>query len=137
MKYMGSKRWMLQNGLGDILANSGRDTKRFVDLFAGSGAVATHMARHFPLPVLAVDLQRYSAVLTGAIIQRKAPLLWEDVWTNWQAHALEVFRSHRPPKLEKITRYGVLSFRGWCERRTRLPLTRAYGGHYFSPVQAT
>lgn len=137
MKYMGSKRRMLQNGLGNLLATSGRDAKRFVDLFAGSGAVAIHMARHFPLPVLAVDLQRYSAVLTSAVIQRKAALLGEDVWTNWYARALEVFRSHRPPKLDKITRHAVLNFRDWCERRTTLPLTRAYGGHYFGPVQAT
>ena len=137
MKYMGSKRWMLQNGLGNVLAASGRDAKRFVDLFAGSGAVATYMARNFPLPVLAVDLQRYSAVLTGAIIQRTAVLSWEDIWTNWYARALKKFRNHRPPKFEKITRLAVLNFRDWCGRRSTLPLTRAYGGHYFGPVQAT
>jgi len=137
MKYMGSKRWMLQNGLGDLLAASGQDAKRFVDLFAGSGAVAVHMARHFSLPVLAVDLQRYSAVLTGAVIQRKAALLWQDVWTNWHARAMKVFRSRRPPNAAKLTRRSVLNLRDWCERRTTLPLTCAYGGHYFSPVQAT
>src|SRR5579859_338034 len=137
MKYMGSKRWMLGNGLGSILATFGRDTKRFVDLFAGSGAVAIHMARQFPLPVLAVDLQRYSAVLTGAIIQRQAALTHEDTWKDWYQRAAVVFQKHRPPKIEKITRRSMLGYRGWCERRTDLPLTRAYGGHYFGPVQAT
>jgi adenine-specific DNA-methyltransferase len=137
MKYMGSKRWMLQNGLGDVLAASGRDAKRFVDLFAGSGAVAIHMARRFPLAVLAVDLQRYSAVLTGAIIQRNAAVLCGDIWANWHARALKISRGQRPPKLEKITRDRVLKFRDWCGKRRSFPLTRAYGGHYFSPIQAT
>ncbi len=136
MKYMGSKRWMLQNGLGEMLAASRLDAKRFVDLFAGSGAVATHMARHFPVPVVAVDLQLYSSVLTGAIIQRKAVLLWEDVWTRWHASASRSVRSYRPPRAEKLTRGTVADFRNWCERRTALPLTKAYGGHYFGPKQA-
>ena len=136
MKYMGSKRWMLQNGLGELLAASIGGAKRFVDLFSGSGAVATHVARRFPLPVLAVDLQRYSAVLTGAIVQRKTELLSENVWTNWHASALEIACSYRPPHAEKLTRRSVLEFRDWCDRRTTLPLTKAYGGHYFGPVQA-
>jgi adenine-specific DNA-methyltransferase len=136
MKYMGSKRWMLQNGLGDVLAASGRDAKRFVDLFAGSGAVAIHMARRYPLRVLAVDLQRYSAILTGAIIQRDAAFLFKKVWTKWHARASDVARSQRPPKLEKITRDRILRFRDWCGSRALSPLTKAYGGHYFSPEQA-
>jgi len=136
MKYMGSKRWMLQNGLGDLLATSGRDAKRFVDLFAGSGAVAIHMAQRFPIPVLAVDLQGYSAVLAGAIIERKTALSWEEVWASWNARASEIFESHRPPHLERISRREVFEFRDWCEGRTALPLTKAYGGHYFAPVQA-
>jgi len=136
MKYMGSKRWMLQKGLGELLASSSLDAKRFVDLFAGSGAVATHMARHFPLPVLAVDLQLYSGVLTGAIVQRKAQLSWEDVWMNWHASASRIARSYRPPRAEKLTRGAVLEFRNWCEGRKALPLTKAYGGHYFGTKQA-
>lgn len=100
-----------------------------------------HSPHRDPAKVKAIqrslDLQRYSAVLTGAIIQRKARLLWKDIWTKWYADASEIVRSHRPPRLEKITRDGVLNFRAWCDRRTTLPLTRAYGGHYFSPVQAT
>ncbi len=136
MKYMGSKKWMLQNGLGGLLATLGPDAKRFVDLFAGTGAVAIHMARHFPLPVLALDLQRYSAVLTGAVIERTTALSWEDAWKNWYARALHVVRGYRPPRIEKITRAAVVNFRDWCERRSALPLTRAYGGHYFGTAQA-
>ena len=55
MKYMGSKRAMLQNGLGDLLDREAAGAHRFVDLFAGSGSVAIHIARKFPIPVLAFD----------------------------------------------------------------------------------
>lgn len=127
---------MLQNGLGELLSASAQDAKRFVDLFAGSGAVAVHVARNFSLPVLAIDLQRYSAVLTGAIIQRDATLNYQEVWTNWYARAIGVFHRYKPPQNSKLTRGIVLEFRDWCERRTTLPITRGYGGHYFSPSQA-
>ena len=39
MKFMGSKRWMLENGLGSLLCQRAETANRFVDLFAGSSAV--------------------------------------------------------------------------------------------------
>jgi|SRR5438270_1456675 len=89
MKYMGSKRWMLRNGLGDILASSINNSTRFIDLFSGSGAVAIHVARNFRVQVLAFDLQQYSAILAGAIIQREKPLVWEDIWAIWHERAFK------------------------------------------------
>jgi adenine-specific DNA methylase len=137
VKYMGSKRSMLQNGLGDLLVATARGARRFVDLFAGSGAVSIHMATNCAMPVLAVDLQQYSAVLSGAVLQRRCALPWERCWTNWHARAQNVYRMHRPPPLCNITRQVVDEFRTWSARKDTLPLTRAYGGHYFCPVQAT
>ena len=58
MKYMGSKRSMLLDGLGDLLANNALKTTRFVDLFAGSGAVSIHVATKYEIPVIASDLQQ-------------------------------------------------------------------------------
>jgi adenine-specific DNA-methyltransferase len=137
MKYMGSKRSMLLNGLGDILATSAPRAGRFVDLFAGSGAVAIHVATKYAIPVVASDLQRYSGVLTGAVLERKEALAWEEHWTTWYKRAEVVCRQYRPPKLEKVTKQVVIDFRAWSEHRDSLPLTKAYGGHYFCPVQAT
>lgn len=137
MKYMGSKRSMLLNGLGDLLASSTPGARRFVDLFAGSGAVAIHVATKYEMPVLASDLQQYSRVLTGAVLERKEMLPWEECWKNWHKRAEEVCLQYRPPKLQKVTRQVVMDFRAWSERRDTLPLTKAYGGHYFCPVQAT
>lgn len=136
MKYMGSKRAMLQNGLGELLAEEIEAANRFVDLFAGSGSVAIHVAREFAIPVLAFDLQSYSVVLTSAIIGRQSLLNWEPIWKEWFERAGLQIKTLKIPSTEKITKKLVASVRAWCNEQTDLPVTRAYGGHYFSPQQA-
>jgi adenine-specific DNA-methyltransferase len=136
MKYMGSKRAMLQNGLGEILIRRVRSKRRFVDLFCGSGAVATYIAVKSKVPVIAWDLQRYSAVLANAVITRKSVFDWDRSWECWHQRARLRLGSRTIPKPKRITRAAVIDSREWCGRRRRFPLTRAYGGHYFSPYQA-
>lgn len=136
MKYMGSKRTMLLNGLGDLLADMAPTTTRFVDLFAGSGAVAIHVATKYEIPVVASDLQQYSTVLAGAVVERQSELEWEKVWKEWHWSANEIYSRHRPPKVERVTKKAVDEFRNWSLHRRSLPLTKAYGGHFYSPVQA-
>jgi len=136
MKYMGSKQAMLQNGLGELLRKNMARTSCFVDLFSGSGAVATFVARNFSVPVLAADLQRYSSILAGSIIHRTAKLNWEATWKNWYSRAESQFKARDIPTSKKITRSIVSDLRSWCDQETDLPITRAYGGHYFSPQQA-
>lgn len=136
MKYMGSKRTMLQNGLGELLAQEIKNAPRFVDLFAGSGSVAIHVAQKWPIPVLAFDLQSYSIVLTAAVVGRQAPLLWLPVWEQWLRCATSEFNTLWVPITEKITQPIVAEVRAWCDEQTNLPITKAYGGHYYSPVQA-
>ena len=70
MKYMGSKRWMLQNGLGHLVTEKCGSADRFVDLFAGTGAVSWHAAETGNVEVVSVDLQLYSAVLARSVIGR-------------------------------------------------------------------
>lgn len=135
MKYMGSKRSMLLNGLGDVLAGAASETTRFVDLFAGSGAVAIHVATKYDVPVVASDLQQYSAVLTGAVLERQGELECEQLWLTWYGSAKKIYLRHRPPKLKRVTKKSVEEFRDWCSRQNSLPLTKAYGGHFFSPAQ--
>lgn len=136
MKYMGSKRSMLLNGLGELLAEAVPRTKRFVDLFSGSGAVAIHVGTKYEVPVVASDLQEYSAVLAGSVIERQSEWEWEKTWHRWYADAKELFSHHRPPKIERVSKKAVDEFRDWCSRRRSMPLTKAYGGHFYSPVQA-
>lgn len=136
MKYMGSKRAMLRNGLGLLLQNEIAQSERFVDLFTGSGAVATYVATQFSIPVLAVDLQEYAAVLAHAVVGRCRKLEHRDEWKNWYARASRRKAHYQAPQISKITRANVERARAWASDQADLPITRSYGGHYFSPEQA-
>src|SRR4029077_6397731 len=136
MKYMGSKRAMLQNGLGEVLKRQTKSRHRFVDLFSGSGAVAIHVARKTKIPVVAWDIQRYSAILANAVIARQNHFSWKRSWDAWNRRARKYCRSYRAPDVTKVTRANVEELRAWCSRRRTSPITRAYGGHYFSARQA-
>jgi len=133
---MGSKRWMLQNGLGEILRSECSAAERFVDLFAGSGAVACYVAQNCSLPVLASDLQEFSVVLTRAIIARQSALDIEPIWTKWLEDAVIALPRKGVPAITKLTRVEVHKCRDWSGTQKNWPITRAYGGHYFSPKQA-
>lgn len=136
MKYMGSKRWMLKNGLGTLLRAECADAKRFVDLFAGSGAVACFVAEQTSLPVLASDLQEFSVVLTEAIIGREKAIDADGIWAEWSKQAEGIFPGWRIPDGGKFTKAEVFDCRSWSERQTSWPFAQAYGGHYYSPKQA-
>ena len=136
MKYMGSKRWMLQNGLGEVLRSECSEAERFVDLFAGSGAVACYVAQNCPLPVFASDLQEFSVVLTKAIIGRESSLDADQIWGRWSEQAREVCSRIHIPCAERLTHASVRQCRAWSETQDRYTITQAYGGHYFSPMQA-
>lgn len=127
---------MLQNGLGDVLANGVKTARRFVDLFTGSGAVAWHVAEQFSLPVLAFDLQTYSTVLAGAIIGRETKINWKAIWNLWYNRAQQRLRVNiRIPGSKIVSPSIVADFRAWAVEQRDLPITKAYGGHYFSPLQ--
>lgn len=136
MKYMGSKRAMLRNGLGELLGRAVVSASRFVDLFSGSGVVALHIAQRHEIPVLAFDLQQFSAVLAGAVIERKQRLDWQDVWNRWWEEGESQREKRCVPAARRLTRGLVEDLRVWCSRQASAPITRAYGGYYFSPDQA-
>jgi adenine-specific DNA methylase len=136
MKYMGSKRWMLRNGLGHTLDKELAAAKRFVDLFAGSGAVAAHVAMKRAIPVVAYDLQKFSAVLTRAIVGRDKKLDVDTIWKKWQKRAARIAVRYTPPIADRVTKASVKQCRQWSDTKKSLPITKAYGGHYFSPAQA-
>lgn len=136
MKYMGSKRLMLKNGLGHVLEKEVIGTKRFIDIFSGSGVVATHIAENYDIEVNAYDLQLYSSVITGSIIKRDNIIEWQPMWDGWYKEAEDLFKNYRIPSTIKITQPIIKSCRAWCAKQKNLPITQAYGGHYFSPKQA-
>jgi adenine-specific DNA-methyltransferase len=138
MKYMGSKRAMLLNGLGTLLEHEIVNADRFVDLFTGSAAVANHVAQKYNVPVLASDLQAYSVVLANAVLLRRRKLNWKRHWIGWQCRASRIVRSlpRVPTTSGSITKQSVRACRDWCAHKSDLKITAAYGGHYFSPRQA-
>lgn len=141
MKYMGSKRVMLQNGFGSAIATAACESDRIVDLFAGSGAVAWYAAQSFDQPVLAVDLQSYSAVLAGAVVSRTRGLNVEKLEREWiEAVRRDVLRSKDWSASSKFQtpqdRATVEDARRFCEGRSGGMIWNSYGGHYFSPGQA-
>ncbi len=133
---MGSKRWMLSNGLGHLLDELVPQSKRFVDLFAGSGAVSYHVASKIPIPVFACDLQKFSVILTRAVIGRRNELKTKRLWQQWHKRAEKIVKKKNIPNNNKLTQADVKEYRDWSERQTSFPITKAYGGHYFSPEQA-
>lgn len=133
---MGSKRAMLNNGLGELLGMEVPTAHRFVDLFTGSAAVATHVGSRFDLPVLAFDLQNYSTVLADAVIGRNTTFAWKPAFDRWYKRAADFVSQVRLPEAASITKKAVAEYRAWCAEQHDLPITKAYGGHYFSPQQA-
>ncbi|MES2188584.1 MAG: DNA adenine methylase [Pseudomonadota bacterium] len=152
MKYMGSKRAMLTNGLGQLLHQALSDRSRFVDLFAGSGAVSKFVASRYEIPVFATDLQQYSVCLTGSVIHRTKAISTDLEWEQWVCRAqdhLEAYpellsfaealaadcgggEASRDSFVATITAIRV----GCSELPSAFPLSRAYGGHYFGLSQA-
>ncbi|MCP6726514.1 MAG: DNA adenine methylase [Patescibacteria group bacterium] len=146
MKYMGSKRYMLNNGLGMLIKKRIIDYNRFVDLFCGAGYVSYFVAENFSLPVLASDLQVYATTLTGAVIERTSVVntdKLESVWINIAEGALKKSELYKRAKLVESRNVNKIEI---LVKKSRLlcgstksnigPIWKAYGGHYFSPTQA-
>jgi 16S rRNA G966 N2-methylase RsmD len=137
MKYMGSKRWMLANGLGELVVNEAMSAERFVDLFSGSAAVSWHVATRVDVPVMAVDLQTYSRVLADAVIRRTTVLDATRLREEW---GLKPAPSNARDRIatSPATRLTVKAVHDAriSSAKARGMITRAYGGHYFSPSQA-
>lgn len=128
---------MLKNGLGNLLLREAAKHSRFVDLFAGSGAVASYVATRVSVPVFAFDLQAYSSVLTDAVIGRTTVIDAKKVWKLWRDRAVRCLRSFPDYDFDVETVKGVVRARKWCEKQKSMTITSAYGGHYFSPEQAS
>lgn len=144
MKYMGSKRHMLTNGLGAMIREEANSCSRFVDLFLGSGAVINYAAANTNLQPIATDLQKYSEILANAVIKRDAPIVDMAPFHRWINHSLEHARKNKAwslaKKISESSIFSVLTVENarklGTEFNSRGPVFNAYAGHYFSPEQA-
>lgn len=144
VKYMGSKRAMLGNGLGDALHRSLQQANRVFDLFTGSAAVAWHVAQRYQKEVIACDLQQYSAVLAAAVIERTEAIENNGWVERWMRSAAARLWAHRDWQALKAHQQGLghvpvaeaAQAARLFDLGLRYPIARAYGGYYFSPWQA-
>lgn len=146
MKYMGSKRSMLSNGLGEVISEEVIGCSRFVDLFSGSAAVAWHVSTRWDVPVVACDLQQYAVCLASSVLGRTKPLRSIKLLESWIERAGDKVQADPYFSLfsmlqSKIAtgQFGVDLVREAREISNLEdcgPITQAYGGHYFSPLQA-
>lgn len=148
VKYMGSKRAMLRNGLGELLTELVPSRERFFDLFCGAGSVAGYVAQRFSVPVYACDLQTYAVALTACQVEQTAPFAHEDVGEGWIAAAAQWMDAYSDDwQRANLMRPSGASFDAWrsavkdardfCSNLPdAFPTARAYGGYYYSPVQA-
>lgn len=133
MKYMGSKATLLDGDLGTIISEKIADANRFVDLFAGSGAVAHFVSQRYAIPVLSFDLQEYSRIMSAAIIERTSPLDADTLEKSWLSLGISS-KSNRSN--HSLSANEVLYARQVATKCTQGFITRHYGGHYFSLKQA-
>jgi len=144
MKYMGSKRSMLQNGLGELICQHAKSATRIVDLFCGAGSVSWFAAEKTIRPVLAVDLQLYAVTLAQAVVARVGPLDHQVLVEQWLHtarrertksvyYACAKMLTQVPQSISDLVRRA----RALCALPSGTgPVWNAYGGHYFSPLQA-
>lgn len=145
MKYMGSKRFMLRNGLGDLIRDQLPTANRVVDPFCGAGSVVHFVAQSSDKQVIAGDLQRFAVVLARAVIGRTSAVDAQDLVSSW-LDLVEV-RLRKSPLFTKaaaLDRRHAKNVKSWvknarrlCENKSAIgPVWNAYGGYYFSPKQA-
>jgi len=133
MKYMGGKSNLLEGKLGDILLEEINGARRFVDLFAGSGAVTHFIAQRVDVPVLSIDLQLYSRVLSAAVIERTESLEDNFILDSWLSG---VSRSVETGSRGPLTENTVLEARREANSAENGFIERHYGGYYYSLRQA-
>lgn len=146
MKFMGSKRAMLQNGLGKLISEVATQHDRIVDLFCGSASVSWYAATQCDRPVVSVDLQSFATTLAGSVIRRTKAVRADALVDGWVADAIAIaMESPIWREAKKIDSAGWNTAtwskhaRAFCETLASddgLMLSRSYGGHYFSPTQS-
>ena len=155
MKYMGHK--------GKVLATIERAIVPYLerasciaDPFCGSGVVSWYFATHFEKRVIAGDLQTYAAIRAASVVERTSVRTVDRALCSWFSRARRIiaeFSSYfphgsqclDPTATSKFTVESVARSRKFCEcvvpkicneELSKFGMLRAYGGYYFSPIQA-
>lgn len=156
MKYMGNKGKMLPV-LGDILSFHSNNAGRIADPFCGSAAVSWFLAETTDKEIISGDIQSFAVARARAVIERTEAINPTSMLTHWFARArlvVDSVASHFPNHLKSIEpdltepaliKRVVTQSRKFCKDVLPVvfqdfdgvwPISKAYGGYYFSPAQA-
>lgn len=137
MKYMGSKRTMLKNGLGSLLLEQSKKAARVFDAFCGSASVAWFVAENTNKEVIAGDLQKYSVDLANSILLREGKISETDraLIQKWVAASKKKFSKNAIDIPLRNTKTCVIQNRR-VSHESKFSLVKGYGGYYFSYNQA-
>lgn len=133
MKYMGSKKSMLKNGLGELLLQEAPKANRFFDPFCGSSSVVWFLAEKTDRQIIAGDLQKFSIDLANSILLRNEPLNDSDIsiLENWINLSKGFHETVKIDQEFKKTKKFVWENRK-LSKQNSYAITKAYGGYYFS-----
>lgn len=156
MKYMGHKGKMLPV-LGEVIKSYAQDSISIADPFCGSAAVSWYLAENTDKSVLAGDLQSFAVTRAASIIERDCKITdvsFVDRWFQRARLRVSEVADHFPNDIASIKvdleghkeiRKVVNRCRKFCDEVLPVvffdvpgqwPISKAYGGHYFSPLQA-
>lgn len=155
MKYMGHKGKLLPI-LGEILKEESQNSSAIADPFCGSAAVSWFLAQNTEKKIISGDLQAFATCRAAAIIQRTQPFDPSKMLIDWWSRAQKIIdqitnkfpnsiRSVEADLLSTRDPIGlVFRSRSFCDTvipallsgsEKKFPMTKAYGGYYFSPIQ--
>lgn len=153
---MGNKGKMLPL-LGDIISSHSKNAARIADPFCGSAAVSWFLAETTGKEVISGDIQTFAVARARAVIERTEPVNPTSMLNYWFARAkvvVDSVASHFPNHLKSIEpdltkpaliKRIVTQSRNFCrdilpvvfqDFEGEWPISKAYGGHYYSPAQA-
>jgi len=156
MKYMGHKGKLL-SFLGDVLVEESRTAHAIADPFCGSGAVSWYLAQNTQKSVISGDLQKFAVCRAASVVERIEPVNASAIFKPWIKRATSLVKIivDKFPNAEGSVEPNskttgdiislVIRSRVFCETvlpslleelGKQFPMTKAYGGYYFSPMQA-
>jgi len=156
MKYMGNKSKLLPK-LKEVIERLAKGSNAIADPFCGSASVSWFLAENTKKRIIAGDIQEFAVARARAVIERDFEIrstTWLDRWIGRATSLVGEIGAHFPNNLRSIEpdlkddrqiRSVVHQSRKFCrdvlpvvfkKHSGEWPLSKAYGGYYFSPVQA-
>jgi site-specific DNA-adenine methylase len=153
---MGHKGKML-SVLGEIILHYGEYAKKIADPFCGSAAVSWFLAENSDKEIVSGDIQSFAVARARAVVERTETFNPASMIAYWFCRAkrtVDSVASHFPNNLRSIEpnltdpskiKLVVSQSRKFCKDVLPVvfadfegawPISKAYGGFYYSPVQA-